>query len=1351
MNEAAASSFREALNACMEAGCGRDIDAHGYAEPWTQEALAEQVGVDSRSIRHWLNAERSISVENFDELLIVMDPKDCPHQRAAYDRLKASRPAQPVTRKPRRPSAATPPKTLPDIPPDARPYRGLEAFREEDAHLFFGRDDLAQKVLGRLDHHRLVLLLGASGSGKSSLINAGILPKLRQDQGRRIVRCTPGDRAIANLAAALIRDLHPDLPESERLKARDDYQDRILRDPDAIRDIAQLLPKSRLLLVMDQFEETFTLTRPANPKQHDALIATLLAIAKAPDERKLEALLGMRSDFMNELETADPHLVQALDNASVQMRAMFPDELEDAIIDPLKPYGVTLEAGVFPAIAADLKGNPDALPLLEVALEELWQQRDEPKRHLTKAAYTEIGGITGALARRADRALELLGLDETTIRRLFLELVRVDPDGAATKSTRRPRTKTELDALDPDLWPLGRKLATPKIRLLVTRHDETNGDETLDITHESLFRQWQRLADWIEEERDFLIFRQRLDQRRAEFIANGENTDYLLLNSDVEKALWWQNERGKAFNSDQQDYIARSAANVAAQTLWRQLELSFIDDHGMPEHDRKALMELFGADGGTRRRFLVLATTDDVAARKLNQRPSLVLRACLRLDPTAAAELAVPVLASTRNNMTFQTALARVTLSRNFAALTKQHWGRAIGLYLDFAEKFLNATHLQRPALAIGTLAGKLDPDTTRDTAARILETAEQTTDVYNLQILVQIMAATADTLDAETGCEAERRIIARALHLAEQTTDAAHLRVMAQTIASTADKLDPATSRTADNRQAADRAVARAIRLAESNADAYQFLPLAEAIAALTDMLDPATSLKVASRMVALALELAGGTTDLHRLQHLTNAIAVLANKLNHETAIRTVAHAATIAETTIDSGQLLALAQVIDTVAHTLEPEMSRTAVRRTVEHILNLAENTTDRFRLKVLAQTIEPAAHRLDPETSRKAANRVVAHVLKLAEETTDSFQLKALAETIETLTHRLDPEQSREAAANIVARALYLVGQPIDFYRLRPLADTIDTLAHKLDPEMRCLAVGHTIARALDLVEIGEGILANCVQVVAALTDNFDAGTATRSVARALDLGETRAAILASVEIAAALANKVDAETATRAVAPALDLVGHAAQPYELHGPARAIAALANKLDPTYATDAAARIATRAVDLTPQATSGPALQSLAEVIAAVATYLDPAATHAAASHIVHQAMSFAEWASSEALQELAGMIATLAPLLPRPAAVLTAVELLKHPLGGDEGVTGILVHTITTALGRPDLRRPFPEESFWAVMQHLAEVKAANPDWEWLDLAREPLPPDELVATFRRLCASPPDWPAARQP
>jgi hypothetical protein len=281
---------------------------------------------------------------------------------------------------------------------------------------------------------------------------------------------------------------------------------------------------------------------------------------------------------MLQSDSRTAELVGALDgDPTVMLRPLTAQERERVILGPLDHghLDVQLDNGLLAQLLDDVTSNPDALPLLEFALAILWAKMriDGESRILSRAVYEEIDGLSGALAQHADAVLKQEDIDERKVKRLFIELVRVG--GSIEQDARRPRTRSELDAIDPGLWPLAQRLAGH--RLVVTTEAPA-----VDIVHEALFRRWSRLSGWIEEERDFLRWRQRVDERRREWEDSGRLRSELLSGRMLEEAGRWLAERSEAIDGRQRDFIHQSQSAHAADdtrrqsdSLWRPLELAW--------------------------------------------------------------------------------------------------------------------------------------------------------------------------------------------------------------------------------------------------------------------------------------------------------------------------------------------------------------------------------------------------------------------------------------------------------------------------------------------------------------------------------------------------------------------------------------------------------------------------------------------------------------------------------------------------------------------------------------------------------------------------------------------------------
>ncbi|MGQ4404095.1 hypothetical protein ACN6K4_005700 [Streptomyces hayashii] len=349
-----------------------------------------------------------------------------------------------------------------DAPP---PYRGLARFEPADQGLFFGRDQLAQELLQLVCGHRFAAVFGASGSGKSSLLRAGLIPRLQKeiaDRGRPAVLrvLTPGDRPAGTYARLLTPA--EDEPES--------------------------------WVVVDQFEEAFTLCRD---REERARFIELLLTARDPGSR-LRVLIAVRADFY--ARCGDHRgLADALKGAGLLVGPMTADELREAVVKPAQEVGLLVERELTARIVEEVLDEPGGLPMLSHALLETWRRRKG--RMLTLAAYQAAGGVSGAIAASAEEAYGRLTEAQTAAaRRLLLRMVE---PGQGTPDTRRPLTLTEQEE-----W------ASPEVPAVVERLAGarllTVDEDAVQLAHEALITCWPRLRGWIEEDRERLRHHRRL-------------------------------------------------------------------------------------------------------------------------------------------------------------------------------------------------------------------------------------------------------------------------------------------------------------------------------------------------------------------------------------------------------------------------------------------------------------------------------------------------------------------------------------------------------------------------------------------------------------------------------------------------------------------------------------------------------------------------------------------------------------------------------------------------------------------------------------------------------------------------
>ncbi len=433
------------------------------------------------------------------------------------------------------------------------PYRGLFAFREQDAPYFFGREADIQRLLDAVRRKPLVAVIGASGSGKSSLVGAGLIPALRTQGDWIVATFRPFGESLKSLAEALVPLLEPQMSERERIKETREWAKDLRNDASLCADFIERVVKQqaaeRLLLVVDQFEELYTLS-PDEQEQHAFLDALLAALRAAAHQRMplLSLVLTLRADFVGQTTSYKP-LADALQEASFFVGPMGRAELEEAIRGPAQKLHVQVEEGLSTRLLGEVGQSASDLPLLEFALTQLWSRQQEGR--LTLAAYEEIGGLKEALGRHAEDVWARLNADEQRqAQALFTRLIR---PGEGTEDTRRVMTHAALGATR---WSLVAQLASE--RLVVTGRDPATTQETVEVIHEALIRGWQRLRGWIDADRKFLTWCEGLGATRRQWEQSGQDPGGLLRGLLLVEALDWLSRRADDLTEGERAFLHAS-------------------------------------------------------------------------------------------------------------------------------------------------------------------------------------------------------------------------------------------------------------------------------------------------------------------------------------------------------------------------------------------------------------------------------------------------------------------------------------------------------------------------------------------------------------------------------------------------------------------------------------------------------------------------------------------------------------------------------------------------------------------------------------------------------------------------
>jgi serine/threonine protein kinase/DNA-binding SARP family transcriptional activator/WD40 repeat protein len=436
------------------------------------------------------------------------------------------------------------------------PYKGLRAFAEEDALDFHGRATLVDDLMERIAHHRLVTVVGPSGSGKSSVVRAGLIPALRSGRlsGSRdwlVTDMFPGSYPFEELEAALSR---------VAVRTPPGMLSELTQPNGLLRLSKQILPgeDSTLLIVIDQFEELFSTVRSEETRRR--FIDSLIVVAN--DERsRVRVVTTLRADFLDRpLGYGD--FAEALSDGIITVGPPTREGLAQAVAAPARTVGLDLEPGLVGQIIADVEGQPGALPLLQYALTEMFSHRERVT--LTIAGYEATGGVAGALGRRAEELYDGLSpAGRQTAREVFLRLVSVDEMGAVT---RRRARQSELVSLAVDRGGLEMVLsAFASFRLLTFDRDPVTRGPTVEVAHEALLTEWSRLRGWIEDARESLVLARRVGESAQEWIESDEDPSYLLRGIRLEDVEAWATSASVVLTNLETRYIAASVEQRSAE------------------------------------------------------------------------------------------------------------------------------------------------------------------------------------------------------------------------------------------------------------------------------------------------------------------------------------------------------------------------------------------------------------------------------------------------------------------------------------------------------------------------------------------------------------------------------------------------------------------------------------------------------------------------------------------------------------------------------------------------------------------------------------------------------------------
>src|SRR5271165_1849439 len=927
------------------------------------------------------------------------------------------------------------------------PYRGLLHFREEDAPFFFGREAAIDTLVDAVHRQRFVGVVGASGSGKSSVVRSGLVPRLRSDRRTawETVLLVPTDQPIMALASALVPFLEPRLSEVDRLaeggKLAEYFKSGTVSLCDVIRRILEKQSGTdRVLIVVDQFEELYTLT--LNDDVRRRFMDELLA-ASSYSGSKVTVAITLRGDFVGKAFSHRP-LSDRLQGAQINLGPMTREELERAIRKPAERIQLEFEPGLVPRILNDVGDEPGNLPLLEFVLRELWEKR--LGRVLLNEIYDAIGGLQGALAKKADQFFkDLSSADQKILQRVFLRIVRPSESG---EDTRRRAAFTELP---PEALDLVINLANE--RLLVTNKSVSGLEQTVEVAHEALISSWGTLRVWVNEDREFLLWRERLGALLKEWNRAKENEDALLRGPLLVEAQKWFDQRIQDLSEKELKFI------TASRELREWLEQ---EARERQEKELETARKLEKAQRERAEEAEKRVQEQKVAAQKLEEAAHK-----LRMERAAAEEqgrIAQAAADTAQHALTdsfFRTIGVSNTeippgderealwelaqLDRANAAVRDNLLKRWFGTAEAFMRGETRGGQGFRAVTGLNFEYHRLAISGAAELGQRLAAALEnpQETDSARLLSLGNALVALTAKMEPQAAAEIARRGAQRLAAALQEETDFQRLSSLGNALEALAAKIEP---------QAAAE-IARRLAAALENpqeTNPTRLSSLGNALEALAAKIEPKAAAEIAGRLAA-ALENPQETNPA-RLSSLGNALAALAAKIEPKAAAEIARRLAAALENPQETNptRLSSLGNALAALAAKIEPQAAAEIAKGLAAALENPQE--TNSARLSSLGSALEALAAKIEPQAAAEIAKGLAAALENPQE--TNSNRLSRLYRALAVLAAKMEPQAAAEIARRGAQRLAVALKNPqeTNFDRLSSLGSALAALAAEMEPQ-----------------------------------------------------------------------------------------------------------------------------------------------------------------------------------------------------------------------------------------------------------------------------------------------------------
>ena len=442
-----------------------------------------------------------------------------------------------------------------DPAPGDPPYKGLQFYNETDAPYFFGRKQLTEAIHDLVSNgSRFVSIIGASGSGKSSVVRAGLIPTLRENKKRnngnspkdawKIFLLTPTAHPIESLAAALGNETGRAIDDLSRKQSLQRALEQILAD-----DKVQKSSLDQVLIVIDQFEELFTLCQ--DELERNKFIDNLIYASRSNNKTPIHIVITLRADFYAHCGQY-PELRQAITSNQIYIGPLSAEEIRQVIEGPARQGGWEFRPGLVDLILRDVSKEPGALPLLSHALLETWHRRNG--RTMTLDGYAASGGVRGGIARTAESVfnLQFAPLQQQIAKNIFLRLTNL---GDETEDTRRRARQEELVPAESEQ---DQESVREVLQMLANARLITLDEDSVEIAHEALITEWPTLQNWLNENRESIKLHRHLTEAAQAWDEVDRNPSELYRGARLSQALEWAGNHQSQLSVLEQAFLTTS-------------------------------------------------------------------------------------------------------------------------------------------------------------------------------------------------------------------------------------------------------------------------------------------------------------------------------------------------------------------------------------------------------------------------------------------------------------------------------------------------------------------------------------------------------------------------------------------------------------------------------------------------------------------------------------------------------------------------------------------------------------------------------------------------------------------------